>query len=271
MNDLFNDIDEYVRSQRKNGKPVFWTLHLSNSPDLSDKCKLNPHYKNFHTAELEPSLEELKSAVQVLSRSQHRYIILTLRAAEADKHYTVFSFPNPNYQNQQNAGIFGIGNQGMVVSNQMLLMQQQMFEMKIKYEDELRELRHERELDDMKAEIAAIKNQKQGGVVDKIIGAVVGALSKPNIINKVISSITGTPATDDTNEPEEEGDEEEEEEYNEELTEEQKQLQKELHTSLNRIKKVFPNTGSFMMQFSKWVSKNPEQAKTYFQMMQQND
>lgn len=274
-NDLYEDIESYVRSQRKNAKACFWTLHLSNSPDLSDRCKINPNWKNFHTEELEASLEELKNAVQVLSRSNHKYLILTLRTSDSDKHFTIYPFVNPQYQqHQQNAGIFGVGNQGAMVGNQLLVMQQQMFEMKMKYEDEIREMRHERDIDDLRAEIAAIKGTKKTGVMDKIMGALVGALSKPQVINKVISSITGTPVTDDAKAPEtDDGDDEEEEqegeeEYTEGLTEEQQKLQKDLHTSLNRLQKVFPDTGGFMLNFSKWVQKHPEEAKSYFAMMQ---
>lgn len=283
-NDVFVDVENYIRSQRRerNGeiKPAFWTLHVSSNPDLNDKQKANANWKNFSDGELDSSIMLLNEAIQVLSRSNHRYFVLLLRTSETDKYYTQYPFENPYYQprvpNNMPAAIMGMGGMG-AINGEILQIQKQMFEMKMEYEEKIRRMEHERDLEELRSEmfaqIEAIKGTKNQSWIDKIMSPVIGALSKPEITNKILGKIAGVSlgdgddgGDDDDDDGENDGDGEEE------MTqEEQERLKKQLHVSLNRLEKVFPDTGDFMVKFSAWVKKNPDQAKAYFQMMTGNE
>lgn len=268
MNQTIEDVRSFIEDHRRGDsadKPVFWSLHYSNTSKISSKSQRAA--KNFESGDIEESMDLLERAIMRLSRQGYRYMLVSLRASPTDSQPVEFPF-----QNESGSGINGLGmqqsNNGAMGSLDVVNLMRSQFEQQIAGLNQLTEMRmnamrqefeRAREIQDLKDQISGMEAAKMSRF-DRLLESPAGEV----LMNKILGVVLGMGDDEEREEPQRAGPVQEREELHQAgPVQGQSAEQEKLIASLQKMGKHFQNLPDVLSKLADFVDNNPEDAKLY--------
>lgn len=198
---------EGYRSGDSAGKPHFFRLFSVKTIESSSKGATS-FYVNFEHTELEDSLVCLENALKALGSGEMRYIVISLVTSKTSNNDYQIRFDNPYFTGslvhmqpgQQQSSVAGFGQQNYYPQQQTV--GPTLFELQKQHQEqmtamllEVRDLKHQRERDDLENTIASLQYGNIGQV-EKLVGTVMKVVSsdagKP-LVQALVARIAGVP------------------------------------------------------------------------------
>jgi hypothetical protein len=263
----------WEQSQKYGAKRPFWKIYHSNTKAVKGK----KFQENTEIENLDQSFDCLLDNLSAMMQYLDKYIVISIATSKTDAAPTQFIVENPLYvtnstNNNGVTAINGIGNLPVVQSGYSKLdvdklVQERLDIYNALHKEQLntlkKEMEYQRQLDDLRGEIAGI-SENQKTTVDKILGiaehpvvsnlltVILTKIMSPNDVQKVI---------DKQNEQQKQGLREEKSvSGNDELEEiDEDVLTEKIQSGLENLENVFPNeSADVLMELGEIAKLNPD-------------
>jgi hypothetical protein len=264
----------WEQSQKYGAKRPFWKIYHSNTKAVKGK----KFQENTEIENLDQSFDCLLDNLSAMMQYLDKYIVISIATSKTDAAPTQFIVENPLYvsntttNNNGVTAINGIGNMPVVQSGYSKqdvdkLVQERLDIYNALHKEQLntlkKEMEYQRQLDDLRGEIAGI-SENQKTTVDKILGiaehpvvsnlltVILTKIMSPNDVQKVIDKQTEQQKQGLREEKSVSGNDELEEIDEDVLTE-------KIQSGLENLENVFPNeSADVLMELGEIAKLNPD-------------
>jgi len=263
----------WEQSQKYGAKRPFWKIYHSNTKAVKGK----KFQENTEIENLDQSFDCLLDNLSAMMQYLDKYIVISIATSKTDAAPTQFIVENPLYvsnstNNNGVTAINGIGNLPVVQSGYSKqdvdkLVQERLDIYNALHKEQLntlkKEMEYQRQLDDLRGEIAGI-SENQKTTVDKILGiaehpvvsnlltVILTKIMSPNDVQKVIDKQTEQQKQGLREEKSVSGNDELEEIDEDVLTE-------KIQSGLENLENVFPNeSADVLMELGEIAKLNPD-------------
>ena len=265
----------WEQSQKYGAKRPFWKIYHSNTKAVKGK----KFQENTELENLDQSFDCLLDNLSAMMQYLDKYIIISIATSKTDSAPTQFIVENPLYvsnstnNNNGVTAINGIGNmpvvqQGYSKQDVDKLVQERLDIYNALHKEQLntlkKEMEYQRQLDDLRGEIAGI-SENQKTTVDKILGiaehpvvsnlltVILTKIMSPNDVQKVIEKQSEQQKQGLREEKSVSGNDDELEEIDEDV------LTEKIQSGLENLENVFPNeSADVLMELGEIAKLNPD-------------